>query len=230
LWGLSAERDKTLIVDFDQVQTTIYWSTEVKMLGARLIANQPTPYATGADFCRIFEENMSSLYLLAFLLTGERSTAEKCFVRGLDDSGKGNPVFRQWAHSWARRTIVQSAIQMIRPRPAGNIAQNSASKTSAENAAAARAEIARIAKLPVFERFAFVMSVLESYSDQECSLLLGCTRADVVAARTQALQQMGRLADLDGKLTTVGSEDRPLSADPRATSKLRAISHLAVSA
>ena len=34
--------------------------------------------------------------------------------------------------------------------------------------------IARLLRLEHFERFVFVMSVLEKYSDQDCSVLLGC--------------------------------------------------------
>jgi len=52
---------------------------------------------------------MDSLCLLSFLLTGEPSLAEKCFVRGLEDSRKGNPVFNEWAVSWARRTIISES-------------------------------------------------------------------------------------------------------------------------
>jgi len=47
---------------------------------------------------------------------------------------------------------------------------------------------ARIVGLNSFERFVFVMSILEKYSDQECSLLLGCFRRDVINARTTAIQ------------------------------------------
>jgi len=35
-----------------------------------------------------------------------------------------------------------------------------------------------------FERFVFVMSVLEGYSDQDCSVLLGCSEQDVRETRT----------------------------------------------
>jgi DNA-directed RNA polymerase specialized sigma24 family protein len=54
-----------------------------------------------------------------------------------------------------------------------------------------------ILELPSFERFVFVMSVLERFSIQECSLLLGCTRRDVIAAQTRALQQMGNSIHLN---------------------------------
>jgi hypothetical protein len=52
-------------------------------------------------------------------------------------------------------------------------------------------DIAAILELRPFERFVYVMSVLERYSDQDCSVLLGCARRDVVAARSRALQQVG---------------------------------------
>ena len=47
--------------------------------------------------------------------------------------------------------------------------------------------IALILRLEYFERFVFVMSVLERYSDQDCSVLLGCSRQDVGETRMRAL-------------------------------------------
>jgi DNA-directed RNA polymerase specialized sigma24 family protein len=200
------------------------------MFGARKVANQkPTPYATRADFCRIFERDMNRLYLLSFLLTGDRSTAEKCFVRGLDDSAEGNPVFKEWARSWARRTIIRNAIQMIRPRPTVSGTSNSTSDGSAAHDITEAAEIAEIIDLPAFERFSFLMSVLERYSDQECSLLLNCTRSDVVAARGRALQQMGISAARHSQLAGVRSDGLQRHEDTAAL-QLDAISRLAVSA
>ena len=37
---------------------------------------RPTPYASGADFCRIFDKEIDGLYLLSFLLTSDRKKAE----------------------------------------------------------------------------------------------------------------------------------------------------------
>src|ERR1700746_791986 len=73
-------------------------------------------YASTADFERIFTEDMSALYLLSLLLTGERDKAEECFVAGIGESTRGNRVFKEWARSWTRRTIIQSAIRLIAPR------------------------------------------------------------------------------------------------------------------
>src|SRR6202451_4526019 len=78
---------------------------------------RPTPSASGADFCRSFDQDMSDLYLLSFLLTADREKAEQCFVSGLEDAVEGNPVFREWARSWARRVIIVNAVRAINPRP-----------------------------------------------------------------------------------------------------------------
>src|ERR1700719_2016646 len=158
----------------------------------------PTPYASCADFGRIFDEDMKSLYLLSFLLTADHEKAEQCFVSGLDDAVEGNPVFMQWARSWARRAIIQNAVRVINPRPiegsnhsisafgAGNGEKNSNGKTLVTEQ---QVEIAAVLELEPFERFVYVMTVLERYSDQDCSLLLGCARQDVVAARSRAFEQ-----------------------------------------
>ena len=40
-------------------------------------------YASSADFERIFTEDLTGLYLLSLLLTGDRDKSEECFVAGL---------------------------------------------------------------------------------------------------------------------------------------------------
>jgi DNA-directed RNA polymerase specialized sigma24 family protein len=186
------------------------------MLDARKTTiRKRSPYATSADFTQIFETDMNRLYQLSFLLTGDRALAEKCFVRGLDNSAKDNPIFREWAENWARRTVIRSAIQMIRPRPTGDQSP-SAPHLAISHAGTEPAEMARIVELPPFERFAFVMSVLEHLSDRECSLLLDCTRGEVLAARIRALQQIGRATELH--------------KDPKLALQWEAYSHLPASA
>jgi DNA-directed RNA polymerase specialized sigma24 family protein len=171
---------------------------------------------------------MNRLYLLSFLLTGDRSMAERCFVRGLDNSAKGNPVFKEWAQSWARRTIILNAIHMIKPQPTDNSAAESPSDRSA-GYAVTPAEIAGIVELPAFERFAFVMSVLERYSDQDCSLLLGCSAGDVFAARTRALRQIADAAESRRKLLSINS-DKAVPENSESATQREAISPLPLSA
>ncbi len=151
-------------------------------------------YANSDDFRRIFDDDMNSLYLLAFLLTADREKAEQCFVSGLEDAVEGNPVFKEWARSWARRAIIQNAVRVIHPRPAERSGRSRSASVDSDDkmlAAEQHVEIAAVLGLEPFERFVFVMTVLERYSDHECSLLFGCARRDVLAARPRALQQIG---------------------------------------
>src|SRR5580658_960233 len=177
------------------------------MFGRKKVMNrQPSPYAMRSDFCRIFEKDMNRLYLLSLLLTGDRTTAEQCFVGGLHIAQEGNQVFKEWAESWARRAIIQNAIRMIRPRKADD-GTRSTSVPSTSTTPTQHTEVAGIIDLPAFERFAFVMSVLERYSDQECSLLLGCAPADAAAARTRALERLGTFEGRHRKPVSIGSNE-----------------------
>ncbi len=147
-------------------------------------------YATRTEFCRVFAENMDNLHLLSFLLTADLAKAEECFVSGLENCVEGTYVFRDWAQSWARRTIIQNAIRMLAPRKDHSTVADAPS--DAVTCSLGRTQdtdyaIARILRLEHFERFVFVMSVLEKYSDQDCSVLLGCSRQDVGETRMRAL-------------------------------------------
>ncbi len=62
------------------------------------------------------EEARYRLYLLSFLLTADRAMAEQCTVTGLGLSAEDNAVFRNWAHSWARRIVIHNALRLIAPR------------------------------------------------------------------------------------------------------------------
>jgi DNA-directed RNA polymerase specialized sigma24 family protein len=154
-----------------------------------------TSYASNGDFCRIFNEETDSLYQLSFLLTADRDLAQQCFVSGLEDSLKGSRVFKEWARSWARRAIIQNAVRVINPRPIGESIPSSLN-SSGKTLVAEPAEIAAILELAPFERFVYVMSVLERYSDQDCSVLLGCSRRDANAARIRAFEQIGTVMEL----------------------------------
>ena len=149
-------------------------------------------YATPGDFSLLFTEERTSLYLLSFLLTADSVTAWRCFVDGLGDSIHANSVFKQWAHAWARRMIIENAIRIIVPRPGQSggteLALDPELSNEVQTALDGDAVIAPVFELPDFERFVFVMSVLEGYSDQECSALLRCSLQEFRNSRTQALQ------------------------------------------
>jgi hypothetical protein len=152
-------------------------------------------YATSADFCHIFEEQMTSMYVLSFLLTADPEKAEQCLVSGIEGCVNSNAVFKEWAPSWARLTIIQNAIQAVAPRR-NNENENWKAKSSQLSGKVPaegkeHANLACILGLDPFERFVYVMSVIQRYTDQHCSVLLGCKPGDVIVARTRALQQIG---------------------------------------
>ncbi len=145
-------------------------------------------YATNEDLCKLFTEDITTLYLLCFMLTANHETAEQCFVDGLDDCMNGNSVYKEFARSWARRRIIQCAIRVIAPG-----VQHTNSVLNVWSRSEESASLTAILELDTFERFVFVMSMLEGYSDQECSLLLGCSRGEVVTARGLALRRLSKL-------------------------------------
>jgi hypothetical protein len=152
-------------------------------------------YATRDDFQTLFTEGLVGLYLLSYLLTGSLEKAEGCFVTGIEDDVKSNSVFKEWARSWTRRAIAQNAIRMMAPRP-----NHSARRIGSldlvdkpEGTQEIDVAIATVLALEDFERFVFILSVLERYSDQDCSLLLSCSPEEVEQARMRALQQISRI-------------------------------------
>ena len=180
---------------------------------------RPTPYASSDDFRQVFDEDMNSLYLLSFLLTADHEKAEQCFVSGLEDVVEGSPVFKDWARSWARRVIIVNAVRAINPRPTEEDDRSSPNSVSSNGKAppVEQVEIAAVLALQPFERFVYVMTVLERYSDQDCSLLLGCARRDVVAARTRAFEQNGSAMASHSKELPPASSEEPVSDERRSS-------------
>jgi hypothetical protein len=157
-------------------------------------------YATAGDFCRIFENNMDDLYLLSLLLTADHDLAGKCFAAGLETAKGSSPVFKEWAESWARRTIISNAIRIIGPRV------DSASDEVRE-VKGLPPELDAVAQLKTFDRFVFVISVLEGYAERDCKLLLDCSATDISRARTRALQHLATLARQRGDAPAVTVAD-----------------------
>lgn len=193
-----------------------------------------TAYASRKDFCRIFDQNMNSLYLLAFLLAADREKAEQSFVSSVEDAIKGNPVFKEWARSWARRTIILNAVRRINPRPGdGNGVSSPVSPDGNDEALPpeGQAQVGAVLGLAPFERFVYVMTVLERYSEYECSLLLGSTRRDVQAARTRALHELGRAMEMhDRRLANVGVRNPAMQEQGNSIIELTIAPRLASSA
>jgi hypothetical protein len=146
-----------------------------------------TPYPALTDFFRTFQEEVSSLYLLSFLLTADHDKAQQCLISAVEESVDCIGVSMNWARSWTRTAIVKCAIQMIVPVP-GHADRMTVIHLERSGAPPDNNPFAAILLLDAFERFVFVLSILEGQSEDACANLLGCSRRDVMLARVLALQ------------------------------------------
>jgi hypothetical protein len=158
------------------------------MLQTLHFVDERATYPTVTDFFKTFNEEMHSLYLLAFLLTAAHDKAEQCLVFAMAECEEGIGVFMDWARSWARSAVLKRAIQMITPAPdhVDYLSLNSVERSATP---AETNPFAAILLLDPFERFVFVMSILAEQSDEECAILLRCSRRDVMMARVVALKR-----------------------------------------
>jgi hypothetical protein len=149
-------------------------------------------YATVEDFRRVFTEDMDELYQLSFLLTANHHKAEQCFVAGLEESVNSSRVFKEWARSWAKRVIIQNAIREL--KPSHPIASSSSSVAPYSNGEPPNQgqhfRLDGILGLADFDRFVFVISVLEHYSERDCAMLLSCSPRQVAEARIRGLERL----------------------------------------
>lgn len=147
-------------------------------------------YASAADFGDVFLSNMNRLYLLAYLLTADHEMAERCFVEAIDHCINGNSVFKEWTPSWARRAIIKNAILMIAHELEGCGERLNKSPLLVVWRGERDHLLDHVAQLEPFERCVFVISVLERFSDYECSLLLRRTRMEIISGRRNAIKNL----------------------------------------
>ncbi len=153
------------------------------------IANFRTDYAKSTDFCEVFEQDTGLLYLLAFLLTTNHRESEQCFVLTIEEALKEQTVFKEWARSWVRRRMIENAVEIVSPAAARKGQQRDL-WSGGQRETRRECEIDTVTKLAPFERFVFVMAVLERYSNWDCCLLLGCSMNQVAQSRMKALSQL----------------------------------------
>ena len=161
-----------------------------------------TTYAAGTEVWNILTDEMHRLYLLSFLLTADLDKAGRCFFSGMGECEEEIGAFMAWAQARAQRKILKHAIWMIMPAP-GRTDDFSVAPHKRSAASGKTNLLGAILGLNAFERFVYVMSVLEKQSDDVCSTLLTCSRRDVMIARALALE---RLAN------TYNTYDQPVEA------------------
>lgn len=160
----------------------------------QISASNENLYATREDFRKILDEDLDRLYQLSFLLTGHRQNAENCFVAGLEACAVQNRVFSEWVRAWTIRVVVENAIRELAPRPTrSNSSSQPFLRTRESTSPTGYFDADTLLGLADFDRFVFVLRVLEGYSENECALLLGSSRSRLREACTCALKKLARI-------------------------------------
>jgi len=172
----------------------------------RISESAENQYATAEEFLRIFDEDLNPLYQLSFLLTGDHQKGETCFVAGIERCANESRVFRQWARAWTKRVIVESAIRELQPRLSSNSSslRSVFSHNQQSSSPSRHFDADAVLRLADFERFVFVMRVLECYRESECAFLLGCSASQVREACTRAIQALASIGQVSFSGDSVG--------------------------
>jgi hypothetical protein len=172
----------------------------IKQVHTQACRNGDSRYATREDFLKIFDEDLHGLYQLSFLLTGDHEKGERCFVAGIEDCAEENRVFMEWARGWAKRVVVKNAIRDVNPQPShftSSALPTVFSRYPQPSGPIEHSHGDAVLRLADFERFVFVLCVLEHYREYECALLLGCSPSEVREARIRAMEALAK-SRLDG--------------------------------
>lgn len=142
-------------------------------------------YPDKSDYSEIFMNQMTSLQLLAALVTADKHLADRCFSEALDEYVDGTGGFMEWAKLEGRRAVLRHAIEALAPKP-----RQAYCWSFYENLPSSLLTIpqpfAIITSLNAFERFVFVISAVEGCTEEECAALLNCSVRDVTIGRELA--------------------------------------------
>jgi hypothetical protein len=172
----------------------------VRWLGQK--ASDRDGYASKEEFTSVFESEQAGLQRLALLLTADSEAAKLCLIRAFRECIASSSVSKEWVLSWARRMLIRNAISLVMG-PGGQSVVNTNDDTDdgligsfPDDWLSAIATSESILGLADFERFVFVICVLERYSIHDCALLLGRSPRDINEARQRVGSQVGRIDEL----------------------------------
>jgi len=159
-------------------------------------------HASPAEVVACFQDQGNVLSQLAFLITGDRATADQAVGEACEITLQGNSPFRDWLFEWAKAATIASAIshgaEAIRVREAAYKDQRCLHvehlpQGDAEERAASLDLIlgtdaqTLIAELDPLCRAVLVLRLAIRSSLQDCALRLNVSRAAVLAANCHAL-------------------------------------------
>ena len=165
-------------------------------------ASKRGEYAGKKEFASVFDSERAGLQRLALLLTADSETAKLCLFRAFRECITSSSVAKEWAFNWTRRMVIRNAIGLVMC-PGGQSFVNTNDEAgkgflalSPDDSLGAIATPESILDLPKFERFVFIICVLERYSILDCALLLGKSPRDVTEARHRVGNQAGQIDEM----------------------------------
>jgi len=177
---------------------------EIKVAGARWFGktvSERCEYASKEEFASAFECDRVSLQRLALLLTANKDAARRCLILAFRECIASSSVSKEWVLSWTRRMVIRNAISLVMG-PVGQPFVNTNDDAdkgliafSPDDSLGAMATSESILDLPDFDRFVFVVCVLERYSIHDCALLLGKSPGEVNEVRHRVGKSSQRFSD-----------------------------------
>jgi hypothetical protein len=159
----------------------------------------------------------NELLWLAYLLTGDRSASVDTVADAVDLNDVGNPFFKNWMVSWARKLVIVKARSRVDAALAAS-ARRTRKRQSTDAADqlqpidwrvgdSDRAELERaLLAIDLLPRWALLLTVFEKVSSDEAARLLGVERDLFWFARTTGLMELtGNIAREQGWIPAVAS-------------------------
>jgi DNA-directed RNA polymerase specialized sigma24 family protein len=164
-------------------------------------------HASPAEVVACFQDQRDFLGRLAFLITGDRATADQAVVQACEITLRGNSPFRDWLLEWAKAATIASSIshgteairiceaayKTRRCPHAEHLSQGDAEGRAASLDLILGADaVELLAELDPLCRAVLVLRVAIRSSIQDCALRLNVSRAAVLAANCHALTWLQR--------------------------------------
>jgi hypothetical protein len=149
------------------------------------------PNGAGSRVAEMWVDKMAELYLLAFMLTADKQTAEECMLGAVDEYLNSSATsLVDWMKDKGRQAVIERAVQCVNPKVKASYSWTLPAGTRSLSAPVHQ-PFAVITALGTFERFVYVLTVLEGYEEEECAEVLECRPSEVVAARKLSRQLVG---------------------------------------
>lgn len=148
---------------------------------------------------RIFRDNMSELFWLAYILTGDRERSVQAYTGALNSEAPA-PALQRFLASWARRLVIVTALGTIRRELRDSMSRVRAPKGDLKKSVRlAMPDLEGMTKndieevlldMDVFQRCVVILTILEGLPLREAADLLGADAPTVKAAMAQGVTEL----------------------------------------